>query len=112
MAVNPMTTVTFDGKSYDVPKDLLTADAQNGTSLAKQYIEDQVAEKTLRVQATQQRKQQTVEREFKDITAKLSEIDSLRSEQQNQAIAAASYQAANDALQATSGGITGAARRF
>ena len=115
MAVNPMTTVTFDGKSYDVPKDLLTADAQNGTSLTKQYIEDQIAEKTLRVQATQQRKQQTVERGFESVKSRLSDLESKNQvignlEQEN-----ASLKATNEALVARvaaledSGGVLGGA---
>ena len=94
MAVDPLVEVGFEGDQYMVPKSVLAA------GMAKQYIEDQLAEQAERAAQKKAKVQQSVESEFSSIKAKLGKLDELEAEQSNQAQVIASYEAANKALKA------------
>ena len=94
MAVDPLVEVGFEGDQYMVPKSVLQA------GMAKQYIEDQLAEQANRAAQKKAKVNASVEGEFATIKAKLGKVDRLEAEQNNQAQVIASYEAANKALKA------------
>ena len=94
MAVDPLVEVGFEGDQYMVPKSVLQA------GMAKQYIEDQLAEAAERAAKKKAKVNASVEGEFATIKAKLGKVDQLEAEQSNQAQVIASYKSANEALKA------------
>ena len=96
MATEPMVQVGYEGRTYSVPADIVRLNSQQ-PGVAAQYIEDQIAEETLRVQQSRQRKEQSVDAEFVTIKSKLTKVDQLEEQLNNQAQVIASYKAANEA---------------
>ena len=69
MAVDPLVEVGFEGDQYMVPKSVLQA------GMAKQYIEDQLAEQADRAAQKKAKVNASVEGEFATIKAKLGKVD-------------------------------------
>ena len=91
---DPMVEVGYEGQQYRVPRDVLNA------GMAASYIKDQLAEKAERKAQREAQKQSSVEAEFSSIKTKLSKLDRLQAQVDNQAQVVASYEAANAALRA------------
>ena len=100
MAEQVMIDVRFEGQSFSVPQELLSADQRDNTRLVQQYIREEIEETKYRAEQRKAKKDKSIESEFKTIQAKLKEVDNIQAtlEQQSQTIA--SYAAANQALKA------------
>ena len=94
MAAVEMTQVGYNGGQYDVPNDVLQA------GMAKQYIENEIAEKEERKAQREAQKQSSLESDFKSIKSKISKVDSLSERVEQLERSNAAYKAANQAQRA------------
>lgn len=100
MPTSATTSVTFEGKRYDVPQALLDADAKRGTTMTRDFIREVIADEEDRKAQAKARRDDRVEAEFKSVTTKLAKVDAIEETLAQLTQANAAYQVANDALKA------------
>lgn len=109
MAVDPLVEVGYEGQQYMVPKSVLQA------GMAKQFIEDQLAEQADRQSKRQAKVKESVEGEFAVIKTKLAKVDGIEESMAQMQQTVDAYASANAALKAQvaaleeSGGVLGGA---
>ena len=94
MAADPLVEAGFEGDQYMVPKSVLQA------GMAKQFIEDQLAEQADRAAQKKAKVQESVEGEFRSIKTKLKKVDLLTERIDQLEDANTAYRVANEALRA------------
>ena len=114
MAEEAMIEVGYEGKKYRIPAEIARLNATQ-PGVAKAWIEEQIAEETDRRQQAKQRKEESVEAEFENISAKLSKVDGIEQAMAAMQQSVDAYASANAALNAQvaaleeSGGVLGGA---
>ena len=114
MADEVMVSVGYEGKQYRIPAEIARLNATQ-PGVAKAWIEEQIAEETDRRQQAKQRKEESVEAEFENISAKLSKVDGIERAMAAMQQSVDAYASANAALNAQvaaleeSGGVLGGA---
>ena len=68
--------VSYEGATYSVPSELMSADVRNGTTLVQQYIQEEIADKQFRVEQSKAKQERAYESEFSSIQKRLSAIES------------------------------------
>ena len=97
MAEEAMVSVGYEGKQYRIPAEIARLNATQ-PGVARDYIEEKIAEETYRQQQSKARKEESVEAEFAVVKTRLSELESERAVTKNLQRENASLRAAVDAL--------------
>ena len=114
MAKEVMVSVGYEGKQYLIPTEIARLNATQ-PGVAKAWIEEQIAEETDRRQQAKARREESVEAEFENISAKLSKVDGIEQAMAAMQQSVDAYASANAALNAQvaaleeSGGVLGGA---
>ena len=82
MAEEAMVSVGYEGKQYRIPAEIARLNATQ-PGVARDYIEEKIAEETYRQQQSKARKEESVEAEFAVVKTRLSELESERAVTKN-----------------------------
>ena len=75
MAEEALVEVGYEGKKYRIPAEIARLNATQ-PGVARDYIEEMIAEESDRRQQAKQRKEESVEAEFTNVKTRLSELES------------------------------------